>query len=153
MQRPIDRRGMKQPNETGIESSRTSRRARSIVSLSALLLAVSMAPVLAQEPVGKDLKGFYQQNCARCHGPDGSAVSAEGEKLRGQDFTDPDWLRGTRDDEMVKTILNGKFFGLLMPSSKGALTMDEARRMVTDIIRKSKKGQVIAPDSERPGGK
>ena len=154
MQRPIDRRGMKQPNETANESPRTSRRARSIVSLlSALLLAVCMAPVLAQELVGKDLKGFYQQNCTRCHGPDGSAVSMDGNKLRGQDFTDPNWQRGTRDDEMVKTILNGKLFGLLMPSFKDTLTGEEAQRMVTDIIRKSKKGQVIAADSEKPVGK
>ena len=153
MQRPIDRRGMKQPNETGIESPGTSKRARGIASLSALLLAVCMVPVLAQEPAGKDLRGFYQQNCASCHGPDGSAVSAEGKKLRGQDFTDPDWLRSTRDDKMAKTILEGKFFGLVMPGFKGTLTGDEVQRMVTDIIRKSKKGQVIAPDSERPGEK
>lgn len=153
MQRPIDGRGMKQPDETGIESPGTRWRARNVASLSALLLAVYVALVLAQEPVGKDLRVFYQQNCARCHGPDGSAVSAEGKKLGGQNLTDPDWLRGTRDDEMVKVILKGKFFGLVMPSFKGTLTVDEVQRMVTDIIRKSKKGQVIAPDSERSGGK
>ena len=153
MQRPIDGRGMKQPDDTGIEFPGTRWRARSVASLSALLLAVYVALVLAQEPAGKDLRVFYQQNCARCHGPDGSAVSAEGKKLGGQNLTDPDWLRGTRDDEMVKVILKGKFFGLAMPSFKGTLTVDEAQRMVTDIIRKSKKGQVIAPDSERSGGK
>jgi mono/diheme cytochrome c family protein len=154
MQRPIERRGMKQPIETANESPRTSVRARSIVLLlSALLLAVCMAPALAQELVGKDLKGFYQQNCARCHGSDGSASIADGGKLRGQDFTDPKWQRDTRDDEMVETILKGKFFGMLMPSFKGTLTADESQRMVTDIIRKSKKGQVIAADSEMPVGK
>ena len=56
-------------------------------------------------------------------------------------------------NEMVKTILKGKFFGWVMPGFKGTLTEDEVQRMVTDIIRKSKKGQVIAPDAERPGGK
>ncbi|MFH1672009.1 MAG: hypothetical protein ABIF87_01065 [Pseudomonadota bacterium] len=45
---------------------------------------------------------------------------------------------------MVKAILKGKFFGLAMPGFKGTLTGDEVQRMVTDIIRKSKKGQVIA---------
>jgi mono/diheme cytochrome c family protein len=152
MQTPIDRRGMRQSDETGIESPRTRRRAGIVASLSALVLAVCIAPVLAQEPVGKDLGVFYQQNCASCHGPDGSAVSAEGKKLRGQDLTNPDWQRGTRDDEMVKSILKGKLFGLAMPGFK-TLTGDEVQRMVTDIIRKSKKGQVIAPDAERPGGK
>ena len=153
IRRPIDRRGMKQPDETVIESPVMRRRSRSVASLSALLLAVCIAPVLAQEPAGKDLRVFYQQNCARCHGPDGSAVSAEGKKLRGQDLTDPDWQRVTRDDEMVKAILKGKFFGLAMPGFKDTLTGDEVQRMVTDIIRKSKKGQVIAPDAERTGGK
>ena len=71
IQRPINRRGMKQPNETCIESPVTRRRSRSVASLLALLLAGCIAPVLAQEPAGKDLRVFYQQNCARCHGPDG----------------------------------------------------------------------------------
>ena len=153
MERLIDRRSMKLPDETGIESPGMRRRARSVALLSALVLTVYITPVLAQEPAGKDLRLFYQENCSRCHGPDGSAVSAEGKKLRGQDLTDPDWQRDTQDDEMVKTILKGKFFGLAMPGFKGALTGDEVQRMVTDIIRKSKKGQMIMPDAERPGRK
>ena len=52
---------------------------------------------------------------------------------------------------MMKTIMKGKFFGLAMPGFKGTLTEDEAQRMVTDIIRKNKKGLVIAPDTERSG--
>jgi mono/diheme cytochrome c family protein len=150
MQQPIDQRSMKQPNEAAIKSPRTRRRARSVALLSALLLAVCIGPVLAQEPAGKDLRTFYQQNCAGCHGPDGSAVGAEGKKLRGQDFTDPDWLNVTRDDEMVKTILKGKLFGLAMPSFEGKLTGDEIKQMVTDIVRKCKKGQMIALNAERP---
>jgi len=144
---------MKQPDKTGIESRRTRRQVVSLALLSALLLAVCMSSVLAQAPAGKDLKVFYQQNCVSCHGPDGSAVSAEGKKLRGQDLTNPDWLRRMRDDTMVKAILKGKFFGLAMPAFKETLNGDEAQRMVTDIIRKSKKGQVIAPDPEKAGGK
>jgi len=144
---------MKHPDETGVESPGMRRRARSLASMSALVLVACITPVLAQEPAGKDLRVFYQQNCARCHGPDGSAVSAEGKKLRGQDLTDPDWQRDTRDDEMVNAILKGKFFGLAMPGFKGSLTGDEVQRMVTDIIRKSKKGQAIEPDAERPGRK
>ena len=154
MQRQIDRFNMKQPIETGIGFTKMSMRVRTIVSLlSALILAACVSPVLAQEISGKNLGVFYQQNCSRCHGSDGSASSADGGKLRGQDFTDPKWQRDTRDDEMVGTILKGKFFGLAMPSFKGTLTADEAQRMVTDIIRKSKKGHVIAADSEMPVGK
>ena len=152
MQRPIYRLSMKKPEETSVKLTGMRKRAKSIVLLSALVLAVCIAPVLGQQPAGKDLRAFYQQNCVSCHGPDGSAVNAEGKKLRGQDFTNPDWQSKTKDDEMVKTILKGKFFGLAMPGFKGTLTEEEAQRMVTDIIRKSQKGQVIAPDAEKPGG-
>ena len=123
--------------------------ARSLALPLALLVAAA-APALAQTPAGKDLAGFYQQQCARCHGADGSAVDADGKRLSGQDFTNAQWQRRTSDDQMVKTILKGKFFGLAMPSFKKSLTPEEARQMVTDIIRKSRKGTVIAPDAVGP---
>ncbi|PKN63029.1 MAG: hypothetical protein CVU57_21175 [Deltaproteobacteria bacterium HGW-Deltaproteobacteria-15] len=152
MKLTIDPHSMKQPDKTGIESLLTFMRARRLALPIALLFAICAPPVLAQGTAGKDLRVFYQQNCAGCHGPDGSAVSAEGKKLSGQDFTDLDWQRRTRDDKMVKTILKGKFFGWAMPSFKDTLTPAEAQQMVTDIIRKSKKGHVIAPDTKSPGG-
>jgi len=145
MERSIDQRGIKQSDKAAIEFPKTRTRARSVALLFALVLVVCIAPVLAQAPLGKDLRLFYQQNCVSCHGPDGSAVSAEGKKLRGQDLTDPDWQCSTRDDKIVKNILKGKFFGLAMPAFKNILTGEEVQRMVTEIIRKSKKGQVIAP--------
>ena len=110
--------------------------------------ALFITTALAQGPTGKDLKKFYQQKCARCHGPDGSAVGADGKRLRERDLADKDWQHEARDDRMVKTILKGKFFGLAMPGFKDALTDEEARLMVTDIIRKSKKGHLIAPDAQ-----
>ena len=148
----IDQPHMKQSDQTEIESVETRTRVRSIVALSVLVLAYCLAPILAQEPSGKDLRVFYQQNCSSCHGPDGSAVNAEGKKLRGQDLTDLDWQNNTRDNEMVKAILKGKFFGMAMPGFKGTLTEDEAQLMVTDIIRKSMKGQVIAKEADRTDG-
>ena len=154
MQRQIDQCGMKRLGENCMKSLWMRKRAGSVALLFALLLAICIAPVLAQEdPASKDLKAFYQQNCSRCHGPDGSAVSEEGKKLRGRNFTDPKWQRDTGDDEMVKVIMKGIFFGWVMPGFKDNLTADEAQRMVTDLIRTSKKGQVIAPDVGMPGGK
>jgi mono/diheme cytochrome c family protein len=116
----------------------------------ALLLAVCGTPAMAD---GKDLRAFYMQNCAVCHGPDGSAVDAEGKRLKGRDFTNPEWQRDARDDQMVKVILKGKFFGLAMPAFKDALTPQEAQQMVTEIIRASKKGQPIAAEAKAPGAK
>jgi len=69
-------------------------------------------------------------------------------KLKGEDFTDQKWLKDTKDDKMVKVILNGKFFGLAMPAYKDKLTREEAQLMTTEIIRKSKKGKIIKPDAE-----
>ena len=119
---------------------------KTIAIIFAMVFAFWVAVSWAQDSAQKDLRGFYQQNCVRCHGADGSAVSADGKKLKGQDFTDQDWLSKTGDDEMVKTILKGKFFGLAMPKFKNTLTEEEARWIVTNIVRKSKKGQVIAPE-------
>lgn len=140
MNRSMETRNMQRFDTTGGKAPRAFLRAGCMVSRVALLLAFCITPAMAD---GKDLRAFYMQNCAVCHGPDGSAVNAEGKRLKGQDFTDPEWQRDARDDKMVKTILKGKFFGLAMPGFKDALTPDEAQQMVTEIIRKSKKGQPI----------
>lgn len=124
---------------------RSAKRMTMITLMFAVIFTLWLAPVFAQSSEGTDLKEFYQQNCARCHGADGSAVGEDGKKLKGQDFTDQDWQRKTGDEKMVKVILKGKFFGLAMPKFKDKLTEEESQRMVTDIIRNSKKGQVIAP--------
>jgi mono/diheme cytochrome c family protein len=153
MGRTIDTSSIKQPGTNGIKLHWMFVEVRRVAIQVALLLAFFITPVLAQGPAGKDLRAFYQQNCASCHGPDGSAVSAEGEKLSGQDFTDQGWQRRTRDDEMIKTILKGKFFGLAMPSFEDALTTEEVQQIVTEIIRKAKKGHMVAPDAKGPGEK
>jgi len=105
-------------------------------------------PVQGEDAKVNDLKKLYQNSCAKCHGPDGSAIDADGNKLKGKDFTDQKWLNETKDEKMVKVILDGKFFGLAMPAYKELLTQEEARLMVTEIIRKSVKGKLIRPDSE-----
>ncbi|MEI6516514.1 MAG: cytochrome c [bacterium] len=117
--------------------------------LSALLLAAWTTPASAQEPAGKDLRLFYSQHCAGCHGPDGAA----GKKFKGKDLTDPAWRKGTSDEKMVKVIQKGIFFGLAMPGFKKDLTGTESQRLVTEVIRQSEKGKVIAPEAKGPVGK
>jgi mono/diheme cytochrome c family protein len=119
--------------------------------LASLLLFAWVTLAFAQEPAKKDLGLFYQQNCVRCHGADGSAVGLDGKKLKGKDLTDEKWLKRANDDKMIRTILKGKFFGVAMPGYKDDLSKEEARRMVTTIIRKSKKGKVIGPETGKPG--
>ena len=128
------------PQRTRLDFSRIAGCAG---TLSVLLLAVWIAPVQAQEPAGKDLRLFYSQHCTECHGADGTAHSATGKKLNGQDLTDPKWRTGTSDEKMVKVIQKGIFFGLAMPGFKKELTLSESQRLVTEIVRKSEKGKVI----------
>ena len=104
---------------------------------------VSAAP--AQDS-GKDLEAFYQENCSKCHGADGSGVDRDGEKLSGRDLTDSEWQKNTKDEEMVETILDGKFFGWAMPGFKDKLTRDQAGKMVTNIIRTAEKGKKIGSE-------
>jgi mono/diheme cytochrome c family protein len=104
-----------------------------------------MLPVNAQDKKTGDMKRFYQVNCVRCHGADGSAIGADGKKLKGEDFTDPRWQKNTDDEKMIRVILEGKFFGLAMPAYKELITREDAKLIVTEIIRKSEKGKIIAP--------
>lgn len=101
--------------------------------------------VQAQDTKVRDMKRLYQNSCAKCHGSDGSATGEDGKKLKGEDFTDQKWQRDTTDEKMVEVIMNGKFFGVAMPAFKDKLTHEKAQLIVTEIIRKSKKGEIIAP--------
>lgn len=151
MQQLINRNSTKQPDDTKIESTylKRNRQILIIASISVMFFAGCITAVSAQTLEKKDLRGFYQQQCARCHGADGSGLSPEGKKLSGLDLTNPEWQRNTKDNKMTKAILKGKFFGWAMPGFKESLTKEEAQRMVTEIIRKSKKGEAISPDSAK----
>jgi len=105
-------------------------------------LVLASVSLLAQEPA-KDLRRFYQQNCVRCHGADGSAVDGAGKKLRGQNLTDAAWLKATSDEAIVKAILKGKFFGRAMPAYQKDLTAEEALRMAKEVVRTVQKGKTI----------
>jgi mono/diheme cytochrome c family protein len=107
--------------------------------------ALSLAYAHAQDGKTSNMKKFYQVNCLRCHGADGSAIGADGKKLKGEDFTDPRWQKNTDDEKMIRAILKGKFFGLAMPGYEELLTREDAKVIVTEIIRKSEKGKIIAP--------
>ncbi|HEX9080844.1 MAG TPA: cytochrome c [Holophagaceae bacterium] len=111
------------------------------------LLLLSAASVLpAQSPARSvaDLRAFFQQNCVKCHGADGSAHAADGKKLRGFDFTDAKALSEQTDAKMIHTIRKGIFFGWIMPSFKDQLSEADAAGMVREVLRKAQKGKPIA---------
>lgn len=112
---------------------------------------LSVALVSTSAPAGQalrsadELKGFYQAQCARCHGADGSATDSEGRKLKGLDFTDAKEMKSLTDAEAAKAIRKGLFFGLSMPAFGSAISDDEIKVLVSEILRKARKGTPIAP--------
>jgi mono/diheme cytochrome c family protein len=116
----------------------------------ACLVSVAVVQVAAADPATKDLRGFYQVNCAGCHGADGAARGPDGKSLRGADFTAADFRKGTDDEAMAKVILKGKFFGLAMPAFKKDMTPEDAKRMVATVLRKCEKGKIIQPEAKPP---
>lgn len=121
----------------------------------AAMAAVAQAPALAPKAKSVDeLKAFYQQNCIRCHGLDGSSRSADGKKLGGLDFTraarDFHALSGPASERevqtMVRTIQKGLFFGITMPAWKDHLTQEDANLMVREILLKAEPGKPIGSE-------
>ncbi|MBI4912186.1 MAG: cytochrome c [Acidobacteria bacterium] len=109
------------------------------------LLLLSSA-LLAQAPPSRgveELRRFYADNCVRCHGTDGSATSPEGKPLKGQSFLDRRTMDKKSDEELAKTILKGLGFGFVMPKFKDQLSPEEAKRLVTELIRKAEKGRPL----------
>ena len=115
---------------------------------SALFLSCAVA-LAAQSPRSVlELKLFFQQNCVKCHGLDGSARGPEGKRLRGRDFTSEKEMKGTTEAGLAKTIRYGVFFGKVMSALKKELTEEEARILVREILLKAVKGQPIAPQAD-----
>ncbi len=114
------------------------------------ILVLGLALPLAAQAAGKargaaELQDFYAQNCARCHGADGSAVGPDGKRLKGMDFTDARAMAREKDGNLAKAILKGRKFGMEMPAYKDQLSAEEALAMVTEVLRKAQKGRAIGP--------
>jgi mono/diheme cytochrome c family protein len=111
-----------------------------MVPRSAALLLVSLALPLRAEV--KDLKAFYQAQCAVCHGADGSGRGPGGIRLGGRNLADARWLARQEDGEVVAVILRGRG---AMPGFRRQLSEAEARRLVAQVLhprtgRKSEAG-------------
>lgn len=119
---------------------------------SALFCVLAAGSLVAQAPAAKpksviELRAFYQENCVRCHGVDGSAKGADGKKLGGFDFTEAVKVAKESDQEMVKTIRKGIFFGITMPAFKDRLTEEDAGLLVREVLRKAEKGHSITAEA------
>lgn len=124
-----------------------------------LALATALACTGGEAPKTKslqELRAFFQQNCTRCHGLDGSAHAPDGKRLGGMDFTvvaeefrqagGPGSEREIR--RMSRGILNGILFGVTMPAWKSQLSPEDARLLVQEILLKAQRGKAIEPALE-----
>ncbi len=124
-----------------------------------LALVTALAWAGAEPPKAKtvqELRSFFQQNCTRCHGLDGSAHTPDGKRLGGMDFTvvteefrqagGPGSEREIR--RMSRGILNGILFGVTMPAWKTQLSPEDAQLMVKEVLLKAERGKVIEPAPE-----
>ena len=117
---------------------------RGMILIPALLFLPSLRAKAPAKSLS-ELRAFFVANCVKCHGTDGSALSPEGKKLGGFDFTNVKEAAKESDDDMAKTIRKGLLFGIRMPSFKDRLTEDDIQTLVKEVLRKAEKGKVIAP--------
>ncbi|NWJ42261.1 MAG: cytochrome c [Geothrix sp.] len=94
-----------------------------------LLLAFSTLPLTAEV---RDLKAFFQERCAVCHGPEGTGRGVTGARLGGRNLADPRWLAKQEEAGLVASILKGRG---AMPGFRRQLSEAEGRRLVAEIIR------------------
>ena len=113
-----------------------------ILLLAAPLFGQTPSPAAPQAPPPvADFNAFFLQNCAMCHGQDGSAVRPDGKKTGAQNLTSAWWQRHTRNDEIVDAILNGRHsFRKRMPGFKGRISEADALKLATEVVRKLQKG-------------
>ena len=55
-----------------------------------------------------DVKETWDKQCAKCHGADGKGDTKMGKKLEVKDYTDAKVQSVMKDEEMAKTIKEGK---------------------------------------------
>jgi mono/diheme cytochrome c family protein len=92
--------------------------------LTALALALSLAPAVAADPDGK---GLYEAKCAMCHGKDGVAKPlAKG----SGNFNDAAWQKANPVDAIEKVATDGKG---KMKGYAGKLTPEEIKAIAAHV--------------------
>lgn len=96
---------------------------------STALLAILTASLSAQD---RDLRAFYRERCAVCHGTDGSGRGPGGARLGGGNLAESRGLARQGEEASVAVILKGRG---AMPGFARQLNEAEARRLLAEAIR------------------
>ena len=94
-----------------------------------LTTSVILAMIIASSGAafGADAGALWAQNCASCHGKDGSGSTAMGKKLAVKDYTKE---QGFSDAEATNAIKNGKG---KMKAYKGKLSDADVKALVAYV--------------------
>ena len=97
-----------------------------VLGVGTFLLIFTLALQAGPAPdAGGDL---FKHKCIMCHGADGKGYP----NMKTPDFTDPKFQAKHTDDEITKTIKNGKP-GTVMPAFKDSLSDDQIKALVAYI--------------------
>ena len=113
-------------------------RIKALVLCAIVLSFSSFAAVVAAsgEPESKkskrpaDGRTVYANNCARCHGGDGTGQTTMGQMTEAPNLTDSAWQRGKSTSRMVASVVNGRG---QMPAFKKKLSRQEIAAAVAYI--------------------
>jgi len=72
-----------------------------VLTIACLLLAVASGRAA-------DAKENWEKNCLKCHGPDGKGDTKMGKKPEVKDYADAKVQAGMKDEEMFKSIKEGR---------------------------------------------
>ena len=86
-----------------------------------------------------DVKESWDKNCAKCHGADGKGDTKMGKKLEVKDYTDAKVQAAMTDEEMTKTIKQGKKDGDKTKMKAFADLSDSDVKGLVEYVRKFKK--------------
>jgi len=96
------------------------------LALASLAVAVLTAPAFAANAAT-----IFAKNCALCHGKEGQP-NATFAKQGVRNFKDPDWQKATTDEQIEKSIREGKR-GTLMASFRKQYSAEEIQALVAYI--------------------
>ena len=96
-----------------------------------IILLLFLAQVNLHSAFGGKInyKKIYENECQKCHGEDGKG-SKRGKSLGVPDFTDAEWQNSVKDEQLIKSITNGK---KKMPKQEGKLSPEEIKATVKYI--------------------
>ncbi len=103
-----------------------------------VFVAVMIMLTLFVSSANADPKKNYARSCAKCHGLDGRPTK-RGKGLSAQNFKNIDWQKSITDEEMFKSITNGKN---KMPSWGKTYNSEEIKALVHYV-------RVLLPSGQR----